>query len=80
MKCLCDTTSIWLLKGRDGVGGVSMSENAYLFRPMFNQLIKLKICCNMKYLMQYKQKWSDLLKIPNIISAYSGAASNLKKW
>ena len=29
--------------------------------------------------MQFKQKWSDLLKIPNI-SAYSGAASNLQIW
>jgi len=34
-----------MIKGRDGVGGFSMSENAL---PIFNQLIKLKICCCIK--------------------------------
>ena len=43
MKCLM--RHLDMIKGRDGLGGFSMSENAL---PIFNQLIKLKICCCIK--------------------------------
>ena len=41
----CPLRHLDMIKGRDGVGGFSMSENAL---PIFNQLIKLKICCCIK--------------------------------
>ena len=74
-----------MIKGRDGLGGFSMSENAL---PIFNQLIKLKICCCIKLMsrlfrmssMQIYYNATTLIEARHVNStiAYSKAASILQ--